>query len=478
MEISYKQYINGNWQDASNGKTWDVINPATEETIETIPFGGTADANAAIEAANEAFPAWSKKNPYIRAEILKKTADLIRTRVGEYARVSVLESGKPMAEARGEWLVAANYFEWYAEEGKRTYGQIIPANRNNKRQHVIYQPMGAVGLISAWNFPAYNTARVWSASLAAGCTFVAKPSEFTPLTAVCMMQALVDAGLPTGVGNLVMGDAPEIGDALLSHPAIKKMHFTGSTRVGKILMDGASRTHTKLSLELGGNAPALIFPDVDLEKIVASSVATKFRNCGQVCVAPQRFLVHEKIYKRFASMAAESAAKIRLGNGLLAETQMGPIINAKQRAHVHQIVEDCTKSGEKVMTGGQIPKNQSKGYFYEPTVIGNITADSAVFTREIFGPVMPIMPFSTFDEAIELANKSDYGLCSYAFTNDLNTAQNVAEALESGMVGINDWFPYSVEAPFGGWKQSGLGAEGGQEGIREYMEKKLVGFGI
>ncbi len=473
----FKQFINAKWTDALNGGTWHVQNPATEETVATIPFGNGDDARLAIEAAVAAFPAWRATNAFQRANLLKKTADRIREKAAENARITTQESGKPIAEAKGEWMVAADLFEWFAEEAKRTYGTVIPANRNNKRMSVIWQPMGVVGIITAWNFPVWNLARAWGAALAAGCTIVAKPSEFTPLTAMLLTQILDSEGIPPGVVNLVSGDAASIGDAFLETKEVRKIHFVGSTRVGKILMDKASLTNTKLSLELGGNAPVLIFPGVEVEKVAASAVAAKFRNCGQVCVSPQRFLVHQDIYEAFNRAAAAHIQALQIGNGLDAATQVGPLINRRQQQHVAEVVGDSVKHGATVLTGGEIPGSPSKGFFYSPTLLGEVDANSPAFRQEVFGPVFPVTPFSTLEEAIALANDTEYGLAAYIWTNDLNTAIHASEALEFGIVGINDWAPHGTEGPFGGWKQSGQGSELGHDGIFEYMEKKLVSIG-
>ncbi|MBX7126222.1 MAG: aldehyde dehydrogenase family protein, partial [Cyclobacteriaceae bacterium] len=299
MSVNYKQYIDGQWTEARNGKTWKVINPATEEVVAEVPFGDDADCREAIEAAARGFQLWKQTNPFDRAIILKKASALMHERLADYARVTVMESGKPYAEALGEWRVAANFFEWYAEEGKRNRGEVIQANRNNKRMSVIRQPLGVVGAITAWNFPSYNPARCWSAALGAGCSVVAKASEYTPLTAMMLIQCLHDAGIPKGVINLVNGQADKIGNEMLSNAAVRKISFTGSTRVGRILMDGASKTHTRLSLELGGNAPVLVFADVDVKRVAEESVTAKLRNAGQVCIAPQRYLVQEDIAAEF-----------------------------------------------------------------------------------------------------------------------------------------------------------------------------------
>lgn len=472
-----KNYINGSWLDALNGGTWSVINPATEKSITTVPFGGVADVQVAIDAAVAAFPAWKNTNAWQRADLLKKVADLMRTRSKELAQVTIAEAGKPMLEANGEWVVAAQFFEWYAEEAKRNYGRVIPASRNNKRMSVISQPVGVVGIVTAWNFPVWNLCRVWAAALAAGCTIVAKPSEYTPLTAMALMELLVEAGLPAGVANLVLGDAAAIGETLLARPEVRKIHFVGSTRVGKILLEGAAKTNTKLSLELGGNAPCLIFPDVNVEAVAKSAAVAKTRNCGQVCVSPQRFLVHEEIYTNFVERVSHYMAQLKVGNGLDEGTQIGPLINARQREQVEQIVGNSIAQGAHLSTGGQRTTHLDKGYFYTPTVLSEMATEQDIFRKEVFGPVMGIMPFANTDEAIALANDTEYGLASYLWTNDLRTSIKVSEALEFGIVGINEWAAHATEAPFGGWKQSGLGYECGEEGLQEYLEKKLISIG-
>ena len=473
---TYKQYINGEWTDASNGKTWDVINPATEEVLVTVPFGNEADCRAAIDAATEGFEIWSRTNPFDRAVILKKASALMHERMNEFAKTTVLESGKPLAEAIGEWRVSANFFEWYAEEGKRHGGRVVTANRNNKRMSVLYQPIGVVGAITAWNFPAYNPARCWAAALGAGCSVVAKASEYTPLTAINLMQCLHDAGLPKGVINLINGQADLIGKEMLENPAVRKISFTGSTRVGKILMDGASKTNTRLALELGGNAPVLIFADVDIKKVAEESVSAKLRNAGQVCIAPQRYLVQESVADEFLKHAANRMKNIKVGFGLDQGVDMGPMINLNQLANLEKLLQEAKAHGVDVVVGGS-RGDFAKGYFHQPTLVQNTSVDSPLFKNEIFGPVMPVTTFKSMEEAIQLANATEYGLASYVWTNDLKTSIHVSEQLEFGLVGINEWYPQAFEAPFGGWKQSGLGYECGEDGLIEYMEKKLISIG-
>ncbi len=469
-----KQFINGVWVDAKNAGVWDVINPATDELIDTVPFGDDTDCKLAITAAQNAFKTWSVLSPWTRAEILKNTANIIRQNIADYARDMVMESGKPIAEAKGELNVAANLFEWFAEEGKRSYGKVIPSSRTDKRMQVIYQPMGVIGVVTAWNFPAYNPARAWAAALAAGCTVVAKVSEYTPLTGMNLVAALVEAGIPAGVINLVNGDASKIGNELLNNVFVKKISFTGSTRVGKILMDGASRTNTKLALELGGNAPVIIMDDVEVEQVAKTSVSSKFRNCGQVCVSPQRFYVHENIYEKFLNEVVRHTEILKMGNGLDTETKLGPLINKTQQHNVLYLIEQAKKENNKILTGGD---TMDKGNFISPVVIDVTNNNSEFINKEIFGPVLPLIKFSTKEEVIEKANNTPYGLAAYIWTNNLNDAIYLSEKLEFGMVGINEWFPQGTEAPFGGWKQSGLGHESGSEGLFEYMEKKLISIG-
>jgi len=477
MTDNYKQLIDGAWSDAANGGTWDVMNPASEEVIRAVPFGGREDCRAAIDAASRAFPAWARMTPYQRGAILSRTAQLLRERADDIGRITVMESGKPFVQGRGECMVAADLFEWFAEEGKRAYGRTIPSRTPSKRMTVLRQPLGVVGVITAWNFPAYNPSRAWAAALAAGCTVVGRPSEFTPLTAMAIANVLVEAGMPAGAFNLISGDPESMGQEMLDHPACRKISFTGSVRVGKLLMDGASRTVTRLSLELGGNAPVLILPDVDIDSVAAGSVASKFRNNGQVCVSPQRFIVHCAVAEQFTERVTAGAGKLRLGNGLEKESQVGPLINARQRDRVEALVAGAGREGVEIRTGGRRPERLPNGFFYEPTVLAGVRPEMSVYHEEIFGPVLPVTTFDDLDEAINLANATPYGLAAYVWTNDLKAAIKASEGLEFGMIGVNEWTPQATEAPFGGWKQSGLGRESGAEGLDEYLETKLVSMG-
>jgi acyl-CoA reductase-like NAD-dependent aldehyde dehydrogenase len=472
-----KQFINGDWVEAIDGRRYDLINPATEELIANISFSNQKDTYRAIDAAAAAFTKWRQTTPYTRAEILKKAAAYLRENIDVIARDMVVESGKPFAEAKGEFTVAANLFEWYAEESKRSYGKTIPTNRVDKRSSIIWQPLGVIGVITAWNFPAYNPARAWAAALAAGCTVVAKPAENTPMSAFHMVNALVHAGLPAGVLNLLIGDAPSIGDAMLQDPRLKKISFTGSTRVGKLLMDGASRTHTRLSLELGGNAPVLIFDDVDVDAIAKATSIARFRNNGQVCIAPQRFYVHKNIYTKFAALVTKYVSQLKLGNGFEEGVNVGPLITKKQRDSVVALLEKAKAENAVVATSGQIPAHLLKGYFMQPAVVTNIDQSSCLASQEIFGPILPLFSFDSLDDGIAKANDTEYGLAAYLFTNNLKTAIHASERLEFGIIGINEWAPHGTELPFGGWKHSGQGHESGSEGLYEYLEKKLISIG-
>jgi acyl-CoA reductase-like NAD-dependent aldehyde dehydrogenase len=473
MTYQFKQLINGQWRDAANGGIWDLIDPATEQVIQQVPFGDASDAQEAVAAAAAAFPDWSRKTPYERGAVLEKAADWIAERVEELARITTEEAGKPLAEARGEWMSASAFLRWFAAEGVRAYGRVVPARIATRRIQVIHQPLGVVSSITAWNFPVYNNVRVWAAALAAGNTVVGRPSEYTPRTAMLLAQALQEGGVPAGVMNLVNGDPAGIGQALLNDERVRKIQFTGSPRVGRLLMDGASRTMTRLSLELGGNAPVIVFPDAgNVELLAKLAVTWKTRNAGQVCVSPQRFFVHESAHDEFADAAATYAATLRLGPGLEADTQVGPLINSMQRDRVQDLVTRSTRTGGEVLTGGKA--GRGPGYFFEPTVITGVGPGSPVYEEEIFGPVMPVTAFSDAEEVLARANASEYGLAAFVLTNDLNTAHLMSEGLQYGMVCINDWLPSTPEAPFGGIKASGMGRESGPEGLHEYLETKTI----
>lgn len=468
-----KQLIGGEWVGA--GGSWDLVDPSTGEAFTQVAYGDRSDVETAIDAAAGAFDDWASIGPWARAEVLHRAADLLVERADEYAEITTRESGKPLDQSRAEWLSAPNYLRFAAEEAKRIGGRIIPARAPGRRIHVTYAPLGVVGVISAWNFPIYNINRAVSSALAAGCTVVARPSEYTPRSAFAYAAALLDAGVPAGALNVVNGEPDGMGQAMLDDPRLRKIQFTGSSRVGKILMDGASRTVTGLSLELGGNAPVIVLPDVDVATVAAGGTTAKYRNGGQVCIAPQRFIVHESIADEFASIAAERSAAMSVGDPMVAGTDVGPMINARQRDRVERIVGETADAGGTIMTGGD--RLDRPGYFFAPTVLSGTLDATPVMTEEVFGPVMPVASFSALDEAIEVANAVEQGLTAFVWTNRLDAAMEVSDRLEYGMVGINDWYPVTAEAPFGGVKQSGLGRESGTEGILEYLEAKTRYFG-
>ncbi|MCB9685599.1 MAG: NAD-dependent succinate-semialdehyde dehydrogenase [Alphaproteobacteria bacterium] len=471
-----RMWIGGQATEAVGGGRWTLIDPATEAPIEEVAYGDDRDAVRALDAAASAFPDWSRRTAYQRAAVLEAAADRIVARLDELARRTTEESGKPLAQSRGEWAGAPNYLRVAAEEARRLGGRWIPSRVPSRRIDVTYAPMGVIGVITAWNFPVYNVNRAVSSALAAGCTVVVRPSELTPRSALDYARAFEEAGLPPGVLNVINGDPHGMGQAMLDDPRCRKIAFTGSTRVGKLLMDGASRTVTRLALELGGNAPVLVFPDVDVEAVARAGVVAKTRNGGQVCIAPQRFLVHASIAERFAQAAAAAAEREVVGHGLDPKTTVGPMINARQRDRIADLVDRSVAMGAKVLAGGRVP--EGKGFFYPPTVLTDVPHEAPVMREEIFGPVMPIVPFDTTEDALRMANDTEYGLASFVFTRDLATAMTVSEQLEFGMVGVNDWYPVTAEAPFGGVKQSGMGRESGVEGVHEYSEARTRYFSI
>src|SRR6516164_8236371 len=401
-------FVDGKWAPAASGKTLGVDNPATEEIIAEVAFGTRDDCKKAIDAAAKAMPAWMKLTAYDRAKVLKKTADLMRERADNLARTLTMEQGKPVPEAKAEVLHSADTFEWFAEEGKRAYGQIIPNSAPGKRHLVIKHPVGVVGAISPWNFPITLQARKIAPALAAGCTIVSKPASQTPLCLIQVFECLIDAGLPAGVANLVMGPAQEVADEFLENPICRKVSFTGSTEVGKQLMRAAADQVKRLSLELGGHAPLIVFPDADPEQVAKAAVIGKFRNNGQVCIAPSRFFVHQDVHKKFSEAAVEFARGLKLGNGLDAGIEVGPMFEKKALQSTSDLVEDAKKHGAKVLTGGKKSDRFDKGYFFEPTVLSNLSPSAKIMTEEPFAPVMPLLDFNKIDDVIRAANNTRY----------------------------------------------------------------------
>lgn len=452
----------------------EVSNPATGEVFATVPKGNGREAEHAVDAAFEAFEAWSRLSAYERSDLIRNWYDLIKENTEDLAKTMTEEQGKPLTEARGEINYANGFMSWYAEEGKRVYGEMIPATQQNKRLFVHKQPVGVAAIITPWNFPAAMITRKVGPALAAGCTVVIKPAGQTPLTAIKLVQLAGLAGIPKGVVNIVTGDSKSIGEAWLKDTRVRKLTFTGSTEVGKVLMQGAAETVKKVSLELGGHAPAIIMEDCDLDKAVEGVLAAKFRNAGQTCVCINRLYVQESIAESFTERLVEKAKKMKVGNGLDEGVDIGPLIDgsAVEKAQLH--VDDAKAKGATIALGGK----GREGLFFEPTILTNVTDDMVCMYEETFGPVMPISTFSTEEEAIRRANDSIYGLAAYVFTENITRGIRITEKLEYGIIGLNDGLPSTPQAPFGGFKQSGLGREGGHHGIDEYLEVKYISLGL
>ncbi|MEZ2719551.1 succinate-semialdehyde dehydrogenase (NADP(+)) [Niallia circulans] len=470
------QYINGEWRHSASGKTYSVYNPATAEVIEEVARGGKEDGHLAIDAAQNALPLWAKKTAKERSIYLKTVADKLREQIEDLAAIITTEMGKPVTEAKGEVNLAADYLEWYAEEGKRIYGDTIPASSETKRIIVLRQPVGVVGAITPWNFPIAMLARKIAPALAAGCTVVLKPAEATPLTAIEVMKIFHEVGLPKGVLNLVHGDAAPIGDAMMERQEVRKITFTGSTKVGKELAAKASATMKKISMELGGHAPFIIFADADLEKAAEGVIASKFRNAGQTCICTNRIYVQKTIAERFSDILVTKMKNLVVGNGLHPEVTIGPLINEAAVAKTEEHIQDAIQKGAKVIYGGKKPAGEEydNGHFYEPTVLLHATHEMKIATEETFGPVAPIFEFETEEEALHLANDTSYGLAAYFYTKDISRVFRMSEGLEYGIIGINDPVPTTEQAPFGGVKESGVGREGGKYGLEDYLEYKFL----
>ena len=470
-------YINGKWENANGGATHDVINPATREKIGTVPDMGVAETRRAIEAAHAAFPAWAAKTAKERAAILRRWYELMMANQDDLATLMTAEQGKPLAESKGEIAYAASFIEWFAEEGKRVYGDTIPGHQSDKRILVLRQPVGVVAAITPWNFPAAMITRKAGPALAAGCTFVCKPAIQTPYSALAMAELGARAGIPPGVLNIVTGaGAGGIGTELTSNPIVRKLTFTGSTEVGKKLMAQCAGTMKKISMELGGNAPFIVFEDADLDAAVAGAIASKYRNTGQTCVCANRLLVQSSVYDAFARKLADAVAKLRVGDGLKGPTDQGPLIDTKALAKVEEHIADAVAKGGKIASGGQ--RHALGGTFFQPTIITNVTPDMKVAREETFGPVAPLFRFESEAEAVRMANDTEFGLAAYFYTRDLSRSWRVSEALEYGIVGLNTGLISTEVAPFGGVKESGMGREGSKYGILDYTELKYVCVGL
>ena len=468
-------YVDGKWVDADGGGTIAVDNPATGEKLGTVPKMGAAETRRAIEAANRAQPAWAAKTAKERAAILRKWNDLMMANQEDLAKLMTAEQGKPLTESKGEIGYAASFIEWFAEEGKRIYGDTIPPHAPDKRIVVLKQPIGVCAAITPWNFPAAMITRKAGPALASGCTMVLKPASQTPYSALALCELAERAGVPAGVLSCVTGAAKDVGGELTSNPIVRKLTFTGSTEVGKILMEQCAATVKKTSMELGGNAPFIVFDDADLEAAVKGAIASKYRNAGQTCVCANRLLVQDGVYDAFAKRLAATVKEMKVGNGMEQGTVIGPLIDLKAVEKVEEHVADALKKGAKVVTGGG--RHALGGRFFEPTVLADVTTDMIVTREETFGPVAPLFRFKTEAEAIRMANDTEFGLAAYFYARDIGRVWRVAEALEYGIVGINEGIISTEVAPFGGVKESGIGREGSKYGIEDYLEVKYLCMG-
>jgi succinate-semialdehyde dehydrogenase/glutarate-semialdehyde dehydrogenase len=469
-------YVDGAWVGAAGGGTFGISNPATGERLGVVPDMGAADVRRAIAAAQAAFPAWSAKTAKERAALLRRWGELILEHLDDLALILTSEQGKPLAESKGEVVIGAAYVEWAAEDAKRVYGDTIPTPWPDKRIVVIKQPVGVCAAITPWNFPHSMITRKVAPALAAGCTVVQKPAEQTPFSALALAELAARAGLPRGVLNFVTGDPPAIGAELCASPTVRKLSFTGSTEVGRLLMRQVAPTIKKISLELGGNAPFIVFDDADLDAAVEGAIVSKYRNSGQTCVCANRLFVQDGIYDAFAARLAEKVRALKVGAGTEPGVQQGPLIDAQALAKVEAHVADATGGGARVLAGGR--RHARGGTFYEPTVLVDVKPSMKIFREETFGPVAPLIRFRTDEEVIALANDTEYGLASYFYSRDIGRVWKVAEALDYGMVGVNSGLITTEVAPFGGVKQSGLGREGSKYGIDEFLEIKYVCMGL
>lgn len=465
-------FIDGEWLSCSGRKTQPVVNPATEEIIGELPHASVSDLDRALAAAERGFAAWRATAPHERGKVLKRAADLLRERQSEIARIATVESGKPIAETRIELGMAADTLEWYAEEGRRAYGRVLPQRAPGMRLTVLKEPIGPVAAFAPWNFPLGNPARKLGAALGAGCSVIMKPAEETPASGLAVARALVDAGLPSGVLAIVFGVPAEVSSQLLASPVIRKISFTGSTQVGKHLVKLAAEGMKRTTMELGGHAPVIVFDDIDVDHVLDLSVAAKFRNAGQVCVSPTRFYVHERIYDSFVAGFAKRAAALPVGDGLVETNRMGPLVSARRLSAIDALVADARMHGAIVQSGGE--RLPGPGYFWSPTVLSDVPDTARIMNEEPFGPIAAIRPFRAYEDVIREANRLPYGLAAFAFTKSARHVNLLGEQLEAGMVGINSYLISVPESPFGGMKESGHGSEMGVEGLDACLVTKFV----
>ncbi|AWC21135.1 Alpha-ketoglutaric semialdehyde dehydrogenase [Aminobacter sp. MSH1] len=472
MYPDVKLFIDGKWTAAEGGNTIDVYNPATNEVIGKVASAGKGDLDRALAAAERGFKAWRKVSPFDRAKVLRRAAELMRERVDQIATLMTQEQGKPIGEARMEILSSADLFDWFAEEGRRTYGRVIPARAPGVQQLVVKEPVGPVAAFTPWNFPVSQAVRKIGAALATGCSIIVKPPEETPASPACLADVFKDAGLPDGVLNLVYGNPPEISSYLVPHPIIRKVSFTGSVPVGKHLAALAGTHMKRATMELGGHAPAMVFDDADIDAAAAILAGSKFRNAGQVCVSPTRFLIQEGSHDRFLGKFVEHVRAVKVGDGLAEGTRMGPLVNERRLEAVEKLINEAVSDGARIETGGKRIGN--KGSYFEPTVLSGVRPDMRIMNEEPFGPVALVMPFKTFEDVVAEANRLPYGLAAYAFTKSNKTVTDLGSEIETGMLTINHLGLALPETPFGGIKDSGYGSEGGSEALEAYLVTKFL----
>ncbi len=478
MYEKYGQFIDGKWQASSNNETYEVINPANEEIIGRASKATPEDVDRALKSAAKGLEVWKQTSPWKRSYIIRKIADKMREKQDVLAKWMTLEVGKPFGEAKGEVGGSADIFEWNAEETKRIYGQTVESRFVDTRVHVYYQPVGVVAALTPWNFPLVLSSRKISTALAAGCSVIVKPDVITPGTVMELVDICRECGVPPGVVNLLSGDPPSIAQQLISSDIIKKISITGSTRVGKLILKQAADKVQRVTMELSGHSPFIVFEDADIQKATDMAISAKFRNNGQVCISPNRFYIHENKKDDFVISFIEKTKKLKIGNGMDPDVQLGPLTTKKRLNELEELVETTKKEGAKVLLGGKRPSGFNKGFYYEPTIFDNVKDDFTIMKVEPFGPLVPMLSFKSFDEVIKRANNNDLGLCSYICTNSMENAHRASEMMETGTVAVNTPLVALAEAPFGGIKQTGYGREGGSMAIKDYLNVKYTHLGI
>ncbi|NDA22171.1 MAG: NAD-dependent succinate-semialdehyde dehydrogenase [Proteobacteria bacterium] len=478
MYEKFGQFINGKWQKSENNETYDVINPATEEIIGKASKAGRGDVDKALKSAEAGLKVWRNTPPWQRSYIIRKIADKIREKQEVLAKWLTLEVGKPLSEGTGEAGGAADIFEWNAEETKRIYGQTVESRFPDTRVHVYYQPVGVVAALVPWNFPLILASRKISTALAAGCSVICKPDVITPGTVMELVDICKECGVPEGVVNLLSGDPASISEQLIESDIVKKVSITGSTRVGKLILKKAADKVQRVTMELSGHSPFIVFEDSNIDKVADMAITAKFRNNGQVCISPNRFYIQESKKDEFVTKFIERAKKLKIGNGMDSDVQLGPLTTSKRLSEIEELVETTKKEGAKILLGGKRPSGFNKGYFYEPTVFDDVKDNFTIMKQEPFGPLVPVLSFKNFDEVIERANDNDLGLCSYIYTNSMEQAHRASELMETGCVAVNTAAVAVAEAPFGGIKQTGYGREGGSMAIKDYLNIKYTHLGL